>query len=128
MLYFKDSTVIEEIMTMLGVSVATFHLINSKIEKQFRNEANRRANCEAGNITRSVEAAARTLSVLRRLEEEKLLSSLPDELEQAARIRLAYPEKSLSELAFMMATTITKSGLNHRLRKVIEYAENLGIN
>ncbi len=127
LLYFKDSTTIEEIMTMLGVSVATFHLMNSKIEKQFRNEANRRANCEAGNINRSVEAASRNLAILRRLDAEKLLSSLPDELEQAARIRLAYPEESLSSLAAMMSPPITKSGLNHRLKKVMEYAENLGI-
>jgi len=127
LVYFKDSTAIEEIMTMLGVSVATFHLINSKIEKQFRNEANRRANCEAGNINRSVEAASRTLFVLRKLEEEKLLSSLPDELEQAARIRLAHPEESLSALAAMMTPPVTKSGLNHRLKKVMEYAQNLGI-
>ena len=127
LLYFKDSTAIEEIMTMLGVSGATFHLMNSKIEKQFRNEANRRANCEAGNINRSVEAASRTVFVLRRLQEERLLSSLPDELEDAAKIRLLHPEASLSQLAAMMTPPITKSGLNHRLKKIIEYASVLGI-
>ena len=127
LLYFKDSTAIEEIMTMLGVSGATFHLMNSKIEKQFRNEANRRANCEAGNINRSVEAASRTVAVLRRLREEKLLSSLPEELEDAAKIRLAHPEASLSQLAAMMTPPITKSGLNHRLKRILEYAQLLGI-
>ena len=128
LIYFKDSTAIEEIMTMLGVSGATFHLMNSKIEKQFRNEANRRTNCESGNINRSVEAASRTVLIIRRLEEEKHLSSLPDELEDAARLRLLHPEESLSELAAMMTPPITKSGLNHRLKKVLEYARLLGIN
>ncbi len=127
LLYFKDSTAIEEMMTMLGLSGATFHLMNSKIEKQFRNEANRRANCEAGNINRSVEAASRITAILRRLEREKLLSSLPDELEDAAKIRLEHPEASLSQLAAMMTPPITKSGLNHRLRKITEYAALLGV-
>lgn len=127
LLYYKDSTAIEEMMTLLGMGGATFHLMNSKIEKQFRNEANRRANCEAGNINRSVEAASRTTLVLRRLKEEKLLSSLPDELEDAAKIRLEHPEASLSQLAAMMTPPITKSGLNHRLKRIMEYAALLGV-
>lgn len=125
LLYVKDSTVIEEMMMLLGINDAAFHLMNSKIEKQFRNEVNRRTNCEAGNINRSVAAASRIVSVLRHLEEEKLLSSLPDELEDAARLRLAHPEASLSQLAAMMTPPITKSGLNHRLAKVLSYAETL---
>ena len=128
LLYFKDSEVLEEIMTMLGINDAAFHFMNAKIEKQFRNEANRRTNCEASNINRSVEAASRIVFVIERLRDENLLSSLPDEIEEAARMRMEYPEVSLSQLAGMMTPPITKSGLNHRLQKILEYAKTLGIN
>ena len=127
LLYWKDSEILEEIMTMLGINDAAFHLMNSKIEKQFRNEANRRTNCEASNINRSVEAASRVVAVIERLRDENLLSSLPDEIEDAARMRIEYPEVSLSQLASMMTPPITKSGLNHRLQKILEYAATVGI-
>lgn len=128
LLYFKDSTAIEEIMTMLGINDATFLLMNCKIEKQFRNEANRRTNCEAGNITRTVNAAAKTLSVLRNMDKDGLLSSLPEELAIIARLRLQYPEASLAQLASLTTPPLTKSGVNHRLQKIMELSEKLKSN
>lgn len=122
-LYFKDSSAIEDVMTVLGINDAAFLLMNCKIEKQFRNEANRRTNCEAGNITRAVNAAARVLSVLRKMEEEDRLSSLPEELYDVAKLRLAYPEASLTQLASLTTPPLTKSGVNHRLQKIIELSE-----
>ncbi len=127
LLYFKESGILEEIMTMLGINDAAFAFMNSKIEKQFRNEANRRTNCEASNIGRSVTAASRIVSVIERLKEEKLLSSLPDELEEAAMLRYENPEASLTQLAAMTSPPLTKSGLNHRLQKIMDYARRMGI-
>ena len=127
LLYLKDSSLVEEFMTLLGINEAAFRFMNSKIEKQFRNEANRRTNCEAGNIARSVSAALRVVRILERLEAEKLMSSLPEELEQVARVRLAHPEASLAQLAGMLTPPITKSGLNHRLTRIMEYAAAMGI-
>jgi DNA-binding protein WhiA len=72
-------------------------------------------------------AAGRVVRVIERLAEDKLLSSLPEELESVARIRLENPEASLSQLASMTTPPITKSGLNHRLQKVMEYAARMGI-
>ncbi len=127
LLYWKDSGTMEEIMTMLGINDAAFAFMNSKIEKQFRNEANRRTNCEASNINRSVMAASRVVSVIEKLYQEKLLSSLPDELEEAAKLRYEHPEASLLQLAAMMTPPLTKSGLNHRLQKILDYAKRMGI-
>ena len=110
-------------MTVLGINDAAFLLMNCKIEKQFRNEANRRTNCEAGNITRAVNAAARVLAVLRKMEEEVRLSSLPEELYDVAKLRLAYPEASLTQLASLTTPPLTKSGVNHRLQKIIELSQ-----
>lgn len=127
LLYLKDSSLAEEFMTLLGINEAAFRFMNSKIEKQFRNEANRRTNCEAGNIARSVSAAQRVVKVIERLEKDKLLSSLPEELERVARARLENPEASLAQLASMITPPITKSGLNHRLQRVMEYAAAMGV-
>lgn len=127
LLYFKDSSAIEDVMTVLGINDAAFLLMNCKIEKQFRNEANRRTNCEAGNITRAVNAAAKILSVLRKMEAEDLLSSLPEELYDIARLRLANPEASLTQLASLTTPPLTKSGVNHRLQKIMELAEKKNI-
>ena len=126
LLYFKDSSAIEDVMTVLGINDAAFLFMNKKIEKQFRNEANRRTNCEAGNITRSVNAAAKMLAALRWLEAEGRLSSLTDELREIALLRLAHPEASLSQLAALTTPALTKSGVNHRLQKVMELAEKQG--
>lgn len=123
LLYLKDSTAIEDMMTVLGINDAAFLFMNCKIEKQFRNEANRRANCEAGNITRTVNAAAKILAALRRMEARGAISALPEELSVIAQLRLAYPEASLSQLASLTTPPLTKSGVNHRLQKIMEIAE-----
>lgn len=123
LLYFKDSTAIEDMMTVLGINDAAFLFMNCKIEKQFRNEANRRANCEAGNITRTVNAAAKLLGLLRRAEERGSLSALPEELSAVAKLRLLYPEASLTQLASLTTPPLTKSGVNHRLQKITELLE-----
>lgn len=127
LLYFKDSSAIEDVMTVLGINDAAFLLMNCKIEKQFRNEANRRTNCEAGNITRAVNAAAKVLSVLRRMERDDLLTSLPEELYAIACLRLSNPEASLTQLASLTTPPLTKSGVNHRLQKIMELAEKRNI-
>lgn len=126
LLYFKNSSSIEDVMTVLGINDAAFLLMNCKIEKQFRNEANRRTNCEAGNITRAVNAAAKILAVLRKMEREDRLSSLPEELYDVAQLRLANPEASLTQLAALTTPPLTKSGVNHRLQKILELAEKNG--
>ena len=125
LLYFKDSSVIEDVLTLLGINDAAFLLMNCKIEKQFRNEANRRTNCEAGNITRTVNAAARVLSVLRDMDRTGLLSSLPEELSDIAKLRLLYPEASLAQLASMTTPPLTKSGVNHRLQKILDFYQKI---
>ncbi len=125
LLYFKDSSVIEDVLTLLGINDAAFLFMNRKIEKQFRNEANRRTNCEAGNITRAVNAAAKTLDVLRRMDASGTISLLPEELADIARLRLSYPEASLSQLAALTTPPLTKSGVNHRLQKIMEMAEKI---
>ncbi|MBP3436887.1 MAG: DNA-binding protein WhiA [Clostridia bacterium] len=127
LLYLKDSSLIEEFMAHIQSNDSVFKFINCKIEKQFRNDVNRRTNCEASNINRAVDASTRILKVLRKMEAADLLSSLPPELEAAARLRLAHPEESLAQLSALASPAISKSGMNHRMKRILAYAEKLNI-
>ncbi len=120
--YFKNSEVIEEILTMLGANQALFALINAKIERNIRNEENRGANCETSNIMRAVGAAAKCCEAIERLTESGKLVELPAELQETARLRSENPDISLLRLAHLHNPPITKSGLNHRLQKLIAAA------
>ena len=83
------------------------------------------ANCETNNIAKTVDAARGQLEVIRALDEANLLSSLPDELEATARLRLQYSDLSLSQLAAVSVPPISKPGLSHRLKRIIEIGNNL---
>ncbi len=120
--YFKNSEAIEELLTMLGAPIAAMELMNAKVEKDMRNSVNRRVNCDTANLSKVVEAAIAQTEAIRRLEAEGRLEGLSDKLREAARLRLENPEASLTELAAMCVPPVTKSCLNHRLRKLAESA------
>ena len=123
--YFKQSDQIEDFLTLIGAPVAAMHLMSAKLEKDLRNSVNRRLNCDSANLDKAVEAAQEQLEAIRRLRSADLLDKLPDKLKKTAALRLEYPELSLSELAAAFAPPVTKSCLNHRLRKIQELAKTL---
>ena len=125
-LYFKGSESIEDIRTYLGASKMLFECMNDKIFRDIRNETNRRANCEAGNIAKSVNAAQDMLSAIKKIERAGLLPSLPDDLRETARLRMDNPEASLSEMCSMFLPPLSKSGLSHRFSKIKKFAEDIG--
>ena len=123
--YFKQSDQIEDFLTLIGAPVAAMHLMSAKLEKELRNSVNRRLNCDSANLDKAVEAAQEQLEAIRRLRSADLLDKLPDKLKKTAALRLEYPELSLSELAAAFDPPVTKSCLNHRLRKIQELAKTL---
>ena len=125
LLYFKNSTMIEDFFTLAGMHATAFLLMNAKIEHQLRYEANRHANCETNNIQKSVSSSRKYLAAIERLDEARLLSSLPPELEETARMRLLYHDLSLPQLASKFTPAITKSGLTHRLSRILVFANEL---
>lgn len=124
-LYYKKSEEIEELLTAIGAMRAVLDLINLKIEKEIRNNENRATNCVARNIARTVDAVAKQVAAIEKLREHGILESLPDDLRITGELRLRYDEASLSELASLHVPPISKSGLNHRLAKLVEMAEKL---
>ena len=122
-LYYKNSTAIEDLLTYLGAVKSVFDFINVKIEREIRNSVNRSTNCVAGNISKSVSAAQKQVAAISSLDSVGKLSLLPDELFETAKLRVENPSASLSELALLHEPPISKSGLTHRLAKIIEFAE-----
>lgn len=122
-LYCKESESIEDFLTLIGATKAAFAVMNTKIVKEIRNNVNRISNCEVANLEKSVEAADQQMRAISRLEAAGLLERLSPQLRLTARLRLENPEASLAELAELHKPPLTKSGLNHRLQKLIAYAD-----
>lgn len=120
--YFKSSAVIEDFLTTLGAPVQAMQIMEAKVEKQLRGGVNRRVNCDAANLDKTVEAAMEVIHAIQRLEERAMLDSLPEKIKEAALLRRENPEATLSELAAMCMPPVTKSAFNHRLRKLLTLA------
>ena len=122
--YFKQSDAIEDFLTLIGAPVSAMSIMEAKVEKELRNGVNRRVNCDTANLTKVVDAAQDQIAAIRRLEARGELEQLPEKLRLTARLRMENPEATLSELAEMMDPPVTKSAMNHRMRKLIERSES----
>ena len=119
-LYFKQSDYIEDVLTTIGSPVCAMRIMEAKVEKDLRNDVNRRVNCETANLGKAVDAAQEQLAAIRRLEANGTYRDLPDKLRKTAELRKQYPEATLQELAQMQDPPLTKSAINHRMRKLLE--------
>ena len=124
-LYLKRSESIEDFFAIAMMNATAFRMMNAKIEGDIRNTANRVANCETNNIEKAVVASARHISAIEDLASRGLLSSLSEELEKTARLRLEYKDLSLSQLAALFVPPITKPGLSHRLNRIVAIANRI---
>lgn len=122
-IYYKDSTAIEEIITSIGAPRAAMKIMLKKVEKEFINNINRKVNCETANITKTVDAAAKQAEAIKVLERRGELKTLAKSLQETARIRMEHPESSLAELIDFFEEPISKPGLNNRMRKLIKLSE-----
>ena len=125
MLYTKESTTVEDLLTLMGAGKQTLNIIDTKIMKSFKNNINRARNCDNANIGKTVEASIRQRTAIAYLEKADRLYSLPQELLEAAILRKNNPEATLKELCKLSETPLTVSGLNHRLAKIVEIYEEI---
>ena len=120
--YFKPSETIADFLTALGAPVSAMELINTKLEKHLRGSVNRRVNCDSAHLDKAVDAALEQVEAIERYARSRGLDSLPDKLRATAELRLDHPELTLAQLASLSDPPVTKSCLNHRLRKLMELA------
>ncbi len=123
--YIKEGSQIVDLLNVMEAHTALMDLENVRILKEMRNSINRQVNCEAANITKTVNAAAKQIDDIIYIRDNVGLGDLADGLEDIARIRIDYPEASLKELGAMLLPPIGKSGVNHRLRKLSQIADQL---
>ncbi|MBR5478593.1 MAG: DNA-binding protein WhiA [Clostridia bacterium] len=123
--YFKDSEEIEELLTRMGAPISAMGVMDAKALKELRNSINRRSNCEVANISKTIDAAAKQIEAIEIIKDTKGLETLTPQLYEVAVARLANPDATMTELCEILGGTVTKSGLNHRLRKLIEISKGM---
>ncbi len=121
--YFKHSDHIEDFLTFLGAPVSAMAVMNAKLERDLQGRVNRQVNCDSANLDKTVAAAREQLAAIERLRAAGRLETLPDKLREAAALRLDHPELNLAQLGALCAPAVSKSALNHRMRKLLELAE-----
>ena len=123
--YIKEGSQIVELLGLMGAHISLMQLENVRIVKEMRNSVNRKVNCETANLNKTVSAAVRQAEDIRYIQEKIGLDKLPMDLEETARLRLEHTEASLKELGDMLFPKVGKSGVNHRLRKLSQIADDL---
>lgn len=124
-LYMKEGSQIVDFLNVMEAHVALMELENVRIWKEVRNSVNRQVNCETANINKTVTAAARQIEDIRYLQCHLGFSQLADGLREVAQLRMEYPDSSMQELGQMLSPPISKSGVNHRLRKISHIADQM---
>ena len=124
-IYFKQSEHIEDLLTTLGAPVAATEIMTAKVDKEIRNGANRAMNCDMANVNKTLDAVAAQQEAIEKLEKAGQLEKLPEKIQETARLRMQNPELPLAQLAALFDPPISKSCLNHRIRKIMEEARKL---
>ena len=122
LLYFKRADAIADFFTALGAPVTAMGVMTAKVDKEMRNTVTRQINCDSANTDKTVAAAQDQLDAIRRYIHAYGLDNLPETLRDTALLRIANPEASLAELAQLSVPPVTKSCLNHRLKKIVSLA------
>ena len=125
LVYLKGQSEITDMLSIIGAQSARFAMEDAFIRKELRNNANRAVNCDSANVQRAVTAAARQAEAIERLLAVQGEGSLPPQLLETAKLRLAHPEVSLEELGQMCDPPVGKSGVNHRMRRLEAMAREL---
>lgn len=123
--YLKEGEKIVDFLNLIGAVQALLKFEDTRILKGMRNQVNRLVNCETANLNKTITAAVRQLENIQYIDHRLGLQQLPDNLREVAELRLRYPEANLQELCRRLGNRVSKSGLNHRFRKIEEIADRL---
>jgi len=123
--YVKDSSQVVDMLNIMGAYNALMDMENVRIVKDMRNNVNRKVNCETANINKTVSAAVKQIEDIRFIQMSSAFDELPESLQEMAELRVRYPEATLAELGQLLDTPVGKSGVNHRLKKISLFADEL---
>lgn len=120
--YIKDSAAIEDFLVFMGAQSAAFELMNRKIEREFRNSVNRQVNCDTANIEKQLASAKKYIEAIRYLVDTDSIDRLSPELKNTALLRMENEQLNLADLGRMVNPPVSKSGMKHRLEKILTFA------
>lgn len=124
-MYFKGSEVIEDILTAMGAVNSSLNVMGVKMYKDMRNNVNRKLNFENANLDKTVGAASKQIEAIQKIKNTIGISRLPEELREIAKIRYDNPDMSLRELSESLTVSLSRSGVNHRLKKICDIADSI---
>ena len=122
-IYFKNSEDIGDVLALMEASNSIMEYQNTRIYKELRNDINRRMNCDMANLDKTMDAADKQKNAIEKLMRKGVYDSLPDQLKSVAELRLEHSDMTLSDMGKLLVPPISKSGVNHRLRKIVELAD-----
>ncbi|MBY5035310.1 DNA-binding protein WhiA [Streptococcus gallolyticus] len=123
--YLQRAEDIMDFLLVIGAENAKIEFENVKLMRETRNDLNRANNAETANIARTVTASMKTINNIAKIIDTAGLDQLPIDLQEVAQLRIQHPDYSIQQLADSLTNPITKSGVNHRLRKINKIAEEL---
>lgn len=123
--YLKGSEEIIELLNIMGAHTALLNFENIRIFKDMRNQVNRLVNCETANLNKTVDAAVRQIEKIKKIATEIGMDNIPKTIREVAETRLEFPDVSLKELGELMDPKVSKSGINHRMRKLEKIADQI---
>lgn len=126
--YIKESAQIADILGHMSCGRAGLEVLSVQVEKEIKSSTQRRVNCDSANLNKQATASARHIAAIRKIKKARKWSSMPDVLREIGELRLKYPDVSLEELGRLTEQGIGKSGVNHRLNRILEYAEGVKTN
>lgn len=119
-IYIKDGEEISKLLALIGASSSVLKFEEIRVIRDIKNNINRKVNCETANLTKTVNAAVKQTEAIRKLQKSGEFDKLSDNLKEIANLRLENPDASLIELGQMLKEPLGKSGVNHRLNKILE--------
>ena len=122
-IYSKDGEEISKFLAFIGANSAVLKFEEIRVYRDMRNNVNRLVNCETANLAKTIDAGVKQVSVINKLKKTGKFNSLPDNLKELAELRLKNPESSLIELGKMLKEPVGKSGVNYRMKKIMELGE-----
>lgn len=125
MLYLKDGEEIVTFLALIGANNGVLKFEEARVLKETNNELNRLVNCETANLNKTINASNKQIEDIKYIQKRKQFNSLPETLKEMALIRIENPDMPLAELGKLLSKPIGKSGVNHRLKKISEIAEEL---
>ena len=124
-IYTKDGEEISKLLAFIGANKAVLEFENIRIEREMRNKINRIVNCEGANLNKTMNASIEQIEAINKLKKSKKFEQMDKNLKEIAEIRLKNPNANLTQIAQMMKEPIGKSGVNYRLKKIVDLAKNI---